>query len=163
MVSSLPKVCRRPKSQPRGWELLLRLPRSGQLPAWPNPAAGGVGRVGTERVGAAGGCWGSLVSSEGPMGAWGHPAPLLQPQEGRTGAMDPVQKLLGLQKEPTLSPGLQARWQQEHSEVPLGAEPWGGWGMRASLHKASPCHSCCADTKCISADVSVKCLEHNNQ
>lgn len=74
-----------------------------------------------------------------------------------------AQKLLGLQKEPTLSPGLQARWQQEHSEVPLGAEPWGGWGMRASLHKASPCHSCCADTKCISADVSVKCLEHNNQ
>lgn len=132
-MSSLPKVCKRPKSQPRGWELLLRLPRSGQLPAWPNPAAGGVGWVGTECVGAAGGCWDGLVSSEGPVGAWGHPAPLLQPQEGRAGAVDLVQKLLGLQKEPTLSPSLQARWQQERSEVPLGAEPRGAWGMWASF------------------------------
>lgn len=141
----------------------MRLLRCGQLPAWPNPAAGGVGRVGTDHVGAAGGCWGSSVSSEGLVGAWGHPAPLLQPQEGQAGAVDPRAEAFGSPEGAHLIPSLRARWQQKHPEVPLGAEPQGAWGTRASSHKASPCPSCCADMKRISADASMQCSEHNNR
>lgn len=162
-MSSLPKVCKRPKSQPRGWELLLRLPRSGQPPAWPNPAAGGVGWVGTQCVGAAGGCWGGLVSSEGPMGAWGTQPLCSSPRRGVQVLWTSCRSFWVSRRSPPSVPACKLAGSRSAQRFPWVLSPGVPGGCGHLLHKASPCHSCCADTKRISADVSVKCLEHNNR